>query len=157
MRFIQPAEKRCTGPLPSVYLKSSATLLSRNYVVKERSKLPYNINSNQECRSILKVWFLISLRVIGVSFFWLAVSPLEKSLFTKQKRVIFLFSQQPAVRWTALILWVEGEGREEGVILAFWAVECYAIVLRAFLEYFRAYLSIGEHYWNSEIVKCKKC
>ena len=62
---------------------------------------------------------------------------------------------QPAVRWTALILWIEGEeeGTEEGteeegteeeeeVILAFWAVECYAIVLRAFLENYWALLSM---------------
>ena len=52
---------------------------------------------------------------------------------------------QPAVRWTALILWVEGEegteGTEEEVILAFWAVECCAIVLRAFVENYWALLS----------------
>ena len=55
---------------------------------------------------------------------------------------------QPAVRWTALILWIEGEeeGREE-VILAFWAVECCAIVLRAFLQNYWALLSIFEHCW----------
>ena len=56
--------------------------------------------------------------------------------------LIFL-AVQPAVRWTALILWVEGEeeGTEE-VILAFWAVECNAIVLRAFLENYWALLSM---------------
>ena len=60
------------------------------------------------------------------------------------KGIVIFLAVQPAVRWTALILWVEGEGgeeeeegtEEEEVILAFWAVECYAIVHGAIHEYF---------------------
>ena len=79
----------------------------------------------------------------------------------------YFLAVQPAVHWTALILWVEGEeeeeeeeGTEEGteeeeeeeVILAFWAVECCAIVLWAFLENYWALLSISEHCWNANML-----
>ena len=77
-------------------------------------------------------------------------------VFIMQNILITFLAVQPAVRWTALILWVEGEEEGEGmeeeeVILAFWAIECYAIVVRAFLENYWALLSI---YQNAKMLAC---
>ena len=78
---------------------------------------------------------------------WVEVLHYKYFCYDRHNKKVSFLAVQPAVRWTALILWIEGEGTEEEVILAFWAVECCAIVLRAFLENYWALLSITEHCW----------
>ena len=48
----------------------------------------------------------------------------------------------------------EGTEEEEEVILAFWAVECYAIVPEAIHKYCSAFSSIVGHIEHAEMLKC---
>ena len=75
------------------------------------------------------------------------ITPARIQIYT-----FLIFVVQPG-RWMALILWIEAEVEEERdeVILAFWAMECYAIVLWTTHEKCWSSLSIALHCKNAMV------